>query len=535
MNIIYEAILAKKHKTAIPGIHSWREFRKVSRKKIFLFGATASSKYFLDRYGNRFFVHAVLDNNVKKQNTSFYKETYVQSPEILQNENKNNIVVIVTVTNCYKEICNQLHEMGVKYIFVLCKMEQKRFWIRAHIYIAYCFQELHKKIERKTGWNSIVHSRRKLLKQCWKYPISPRKIILFANGKCIDHEKYICQALLAIDKSLDLVWILNDESDCPVGTRGINIRNQRQIIYELATAKVWLNRDTFPIYIKKRKGQIYIQTKHWSSITLKKFYFDTPVFYKTQPWAKYLWRNDVKMYDFIMIGSEFDKRTCESGFQYHGKFAYIGSPRTDALFKTDFNKEKVFAKYRIKKDSHVALYAPTFRVSENDGKYVSKICKKIPNFSKLSSLLGKKFGGEWIIGLRFHPFVSNDNEALENIDSVINMSQYDDIQELLAASDIIITDYSSLMFEPAMVGKKVFLFTPDLEDYCKNERELWFDIRKLPFSYAMNENELYKQILEFRNDVYQNKTKSFFDEYGVCEDGHASERAAEFIIELLKG
>ena len=73
-----------------------------------------------------------------------------------------------------------------------------------------------------------------------------------------------------------------------------------------------------------------------------------------------------------------------------------------------------------------------------------------------------------------------------------------------------------------------------MEDYCANERGLWFEMSELPFSLAQNNEELAEQIVCFDNAVYQKTVRGFFDKHGVCEDGHACERTVEFIRELLE-
>ena len=115
----------------------------------------------------------------------------------------------------------------------------------------------------------------------------------------------------------------------------------------------------------------------------------------------------------------------------------------------------------------------------------------------------------------------------------VDASDYGDVQELLAAADMVITDYSSLMFEPAMVGKLVLLYAPDVEDYCANERGLWFELTELPFPIAKNDAELHDLIVSLDEKVYQENVKEFFDRHGVAEDGHAYERTVEFLGRVI--
>jgi CDP-glycerol glycerophosphotransferase (TagB/SpsB family) len=124
-------------------------------------------------------------------------------------------------------------------------------------------------------------------------------------------------------------------------------------------------------------------------------------------------------------------------------------------------------------------------------------------------------------------------KEMEFPDFVFDVSTYMDSEELVSAFDIVVSDYSSIMFEPAFIRKPVLLYAPDLDDYLENEYDLLFDYRDLPFDMAETMEELCGNIMKFDEDAYVNRVDAFLDRYGVHEDGHASERAVDFISELL--
>jgi CDP-glycerol glycerophosphotransferase (TagB/SpsB family) len=148
--------------------------------------------------------------------------------------------------------------------------------------------------------------------------------------------------------------------------------------------------------------------------------------------------------------------------------------------------------------------------------------------------LEAKFGGEWVVLLRLHPNLVSQSKSIKKINGVIDVSAYEEGEELVAASDLMITDYSSIMFEPAFVKKPVFLFAPDRKEYIDGERELLIDYDTLPFPIAESNEELMKNIQQFDKDIYERQIEQFLEAYGVHEDGHASERAAQFILNLMK-
>ena len=155
------------------------------------------------------------------------------------------------------------------------------------------------------------------------------------------------------------------------------------------------------------------------------------------------------------------------------------------------------------------------------------------NIKMLREAVTETYGGEWVILFRMHPVVSKENrERIEN-DFVIDVGDYQDSQELVAATDVVITDYSSIMFEPAYIHKPVFLFAPDRKEYINHERRLLIDYDTLPFPIAESNDRLCEAVRNFDQQEYDRKLDDFFEAYGIHEDGHASERAAKFILELI--
>ena len=148
----------------------------------------------------------------------------------------------------------------------------------------------------------------------------------------------------------------------------MSTHNWKKYIYEMETARIWVFDILVPEFICKRKEQIYVQTKHWSGITLKKFFLDDPSTTSTVRERERV-RENSRIMDYILVGSDFDQDTCKSGFGYQGAFVRVGSPRTDALFDkgngcNSVNRNKVYARYHIAADTHTLLYAPTFRFDQ---------------------------------------------------------------------------------------------------------------------------------------------------------------------------
>ena len=104
--------------------------------------------------------------------------------------------------------------------------------------------------------------------------------------------------------------------------------------------------------------------------------------------------------------------------------------------------------------------------------------------------------------------------------------------ELLAVSDILITDYSSSMFEAGFAKKPVFLFATDIDSYVK-DRNFYFDLKSLPFPLAEDNRALISNLQNFSSEYYEQKLDEFNASLGLKETGHASDAVAEKILERI--
>ena len=204
-----------------------------------------------------------------------------------------------------------------------------------------------------------------------------------------------------------------------------------------------------------------------------------------------------------------------------------GYPRRDIIYNiTQKDKKKIKNNLNIDENEKVVLYAPTFRNDNNLDVY------KI-EWEKVINTLEKKFSGKWRGLIRLHPNLSNYENKIEMSDSVINVTSYPDMQELLAISDICITDYSSCMLEFAVTGKPAFIFASDYDNY-KKDRDVYFELNKLPFLFAKNNDELIENIMLFDSKKYLIEHSKFYrNTLGVFEQKNASIEIANIIRKYL--
>ncbi len=535
VNSMIRAIYQQKNMLQVDKSHTWKVFDALCKEKdIYLFGAGVQGLYFVERYRKKYSIKGIFDNSYSTNKYGIYG-IEVRNPEEILKLDKTNTVIIITSTNYYEAILRQLEKYEFHNYYILCKMEMQKFSNKIKVFAYSVVPSFFDKWNLYASKHFHKNYRERIEKGYREVPIQRNKILFFSYGKYNDHAKYISEYAYQHAYEWDLVWVLDENVECPDYVRRISSTNRQTILYELTTAKIWITTAELPPYAVKRKGQYCIQTKHWSSITLKKFYYDTPIYYRNNRIKRKDLKHNTSLYDYVVVGSQFDERTCRSGYRYHGKFLHAGSPRTDVLINQEIDREEICAVLEIDSKKKFLLYAPTFRVQSCGEEITEKVSDAMPDFTKLKKCMKNKFGGEWEILLRLHPHIAKDYMGIytNETSGLMDVSMYSDIQELLAIADCVITDYSSLMFEPAMVGKMVMLYAPDYQEFVKNERELWFKLEDLPFPLSYSDNQLFDIVKKFSEERYQNDVACFMNKYGICEDGHACERVVKAIEKLM--
>lgn len=359
-------------------------------------------------------------------------------------------------------------------------------------------------------------------------PIQQNKIVCCnMKGKRYgDNPKYISDKLLQQHKNYDIVWLIkNIENEEPIdGIRYVKY-GSFQMLRELVTAKVWIDSNSKMPGLHKRKSQYYIQTWH-GSYGLKKVYGDIED--KVSLIDKKFIKSNSKIQDLMVSNSKFYSDIMRRAFWYDGEIIEKGSPRNDIFFEDATSYRKKILKYFGLTDENIILYAPTYR---ND----MELNRYDVNFEKILECAEKKFGGKWVMFVRLHPHNLKDAEKFITYnDRVINASGYDVMQELLVAADILISDYSSCMFDFITKPKPCFIYATDRDKY-KKERDYYFELEELPFPIAETSKQLEYNIAHFDNDNYVKNIKKLFDRVKLNETGKSSHIIANRVISIIEG
>lgn len=409
-----------------------------------------------------------------------------------------------------------------------------------------------KKRLRTAGLQSIVFY------LCRLFPIHKKKIVFC----CIEgttgytcSPKYIAEECIRQNKGYELVWLVNDTTK--VFPKEIKVVKNTlwNRAYHLTTAKFWIDNSRKQLEVRKRKGQIYIQTWH------AKMGFKPTGLDRGDSFSKIAYlvtKHDSDMVDYWLSNSDWYDKTLPTGSLYDGSGFRTSTPRCDILVKAkddaDFKrtvKRELFKRFkrdeieRLEGNSaldqiHFLMYAPTFRGGSQGTNRQIAASQGFPDYKRLIESLEKRFGGTWIILLRLHPQLVARNMDLEITESltelkgkVVSASRVDDMYEMLAGCDAFLTDYSSAAFDAAVMEIPVFLYADDYASYEGERGKLLWDLRKLPFPLALDNQELEQQIETFDELKYRKELLQLFEETGTVEDGTGARRILELLEECI--
>lgn len=365
-----------------------------------------------------------------------------------------------------------------------------------------------------------------------RFKIQDNKIVVdnfFGRGYG-DNPKYIVDKILSEKPETTIVWLVDKYTDTSLFPKEIRLvkMNSVRSIYEYATAKVWIDNIKNNYKGRKRDGQFYLQTWH-GGVSLKKV--EKAV--ENHLSADYVQasKKDSKLIDAMISNSKWQTNDYRKNFWYDGPIYEVGLPRNDIFFGDNqkiINKVRSF--FNIADYSKIILYAPTFRnnksIEEQQKMYTV-------NSEKIINICANKFNSDYIFIKRVHPNIAS-NFKVDETDKIKDGNSYPDMQELLVAADILITDFSSSIFDFMLKSSRIFLYGTDYDDYLKNDRGLNFDIKKdLPFSFANTEAELLANIKNFNEKEENIKIENMKSMLGLSDDGTASEKISAFLIKKM--
>lgn len=358
--------------------------------------------------------------------------------------------------------------------------------------------------------------------------------------------KAIYEYMLSCDKFADYkyVWVFRDTDayrNFPENTTLVKFDSQ-EAFEAYSKAGTWIVNSRLRDFFVPREDQKYIQC--WHGTPLKKLGCDIECAGNATSTIEEIhneYTSDAKKIHKFISPSDYttEKLTTAFNLEALGKTDAIiqqGYPRNDALFNTpEEYVEKVRQALNLPDNKKIVLYCPTFRDNQHDSNgYSLKIGMDF-------DALKEKFEENIVILFRAHYFIADKFDFEKYNGFVINVSDYNDINDLYLVSDILITDYSSVFFDYANLNRPMIFYFYDFKDYKENARDFYFGTAMLPGIQASDQAKLEKALADILSDMYKggnglmryaSAIKMFNKRYNPVEDGHSTERTVKEIFNL---
>lgn len=299
----------------------------------------------------------------------------------------------------------------------------------------------------------------------------------------------------------------------------VNMPNLKTVAREMAESKFILVDDFEPLVyvLKLRENQHLIQVWHAMG-AFKKFGYS----------RKSANRNSLTHKNYteaIVSSAEISGIYAEAFAIDESKIKPVGVPRTDTLFDKDYiekTKLRLYEREPRLKGKKICLFAPTFRGDNINNGYYPNAFLNVGNFAN-------ELGSDWAVILKYHPFIKNIPDIPEFSENIFDFTDEREINDILFITDVLVTDYSSVIFENAIVGNASVLYAPDLSEY-NGERGFYYDYDAYSCGdIVYSQSDLASAVKNAGKN--KEKLELFKKRFVSCCDGKSSER---FVKEMLK-
>jgi CDP-glycerol glycerophosphotransferase len=364
-----------------------------------------------------------------------------------------------------------------------------------------------------------------------RFPADDRRVV-FESGvgkQYADSPRYVYEDLMRRGADVRAVWAYSGKLHTADARTTVVDRLSPAYFYHLARARYWVNNQNFPHYFQRRDDGVYLQT--WHGTPLKRMLHDLDVVHGRD--AGYLQRvtDASAQWTLLTSPSPFATDALRSAFRYQGEVLEAGYPRNDVFFSPDRDAVAAAVRRRlgIAADKTVVLYAPTFRDDQSLGG--SSFAFTLPfDLDRLH----ERLGDDVVIVLRMHVLVRRAIEIPPHLtEHVVDASSYPEIQELFLASDVLVTDYSSVFFDFANLRRPMVFYAYDLESYRDTLRGFYLDYADtVPGPVVTTEDELLDALddLEALQKQYADRYDSFVERFSPHDDGAAAARVVDAVF-----
>lgn len=365
---------------------------------------------------------------------------------------------------------------------------------------------------------------------CNLLPVRQNKVVLYAVAERYgDNMRYVGEEMQR-RSSCDIVWVSEkNKVKTPKGMRSVCGRYAMR--RELSTAHIIVADGRIAKFwdsgFVKKAGQVYIQAGY-GSFGIAKEEVDVHTLIKDKICHMLA---DSKHLDFLNANCTWRTMMHRCNYLFNGTYTQYGNPRNDILQPEKCGEAfaRVRKQYGLENHKRIALYVPELRSWKKS---------EFPpmDYAAVLTALRDQFGGEWVLLIRRSPLLSEkEMRWLLPMDSrdVVDVWDYHDMGELLAAADAVIGDYSESVFDFMLTGRPIFFYTPDSAAF-ELHRGFYESPGTLPFPIASNNEGLVLNILNFNIDHYRSCVSEYLVNCGNVDDGKAAVRLCNLIEEHAK-
>lgn len=431
-------------------------------------------------------------------------------------------MIIPYIEKCRPDVLDELSRNNAKMVRALLNHDLKG--VQKQVRWVLGKKKFKKMLKNKNTAYKLAYFHRYL-----KQPVKENVILFetFMAKNYSDSPKYIYEYIAQNHPEYECVWAINDGAKIPYGAKTVK-RFSFQYAYYLAVSKYLVFNVRPPLWYRKRKEQVFLET--WHGTPLKRLVFDQEEVTSASPKYKQQFYRQRKDWDFLVSANPFSTKTFRSCFLYEGEMLEYGYPRNDILYwpNKDEIAQQLKEKLGIPKDKKTILYAPTWRDDQHygSGQYKFELALDL-------KLMKERLQDDYVVLLRTHHYISDHIDVSGLGDFVINLSSYDDISEIYLISDICITDYSSVFFDYANLKRPILFYTYDFDKYKNQLRGFYIDMNTEVPGPLLYTSEQVVQAIEDIDEIteeYKERYDQFYDRFCCYDDGHASEHVAEAML-----
>jgi CDP-glycerol glycerophosphotransferase len=349
----------------------------------------------------------------------------------------------------------------------------------------------------------------------------------FGGKMCGDSPRAIFEQLRKQRPDLDLVWSVADLSvPVPEGGRAV-LAQSPEWWQMLGSARYLVNNNNFVSRFRKAPGQVYVQT--WHGTPLKRIGLDIENQRNFTPSYLRLMDREAAAWDVLVSPSPFCSQVFPRAFGYTGEVLEVGYPRNDVLVSRqgDRIRDDVRRELGIAEGQQVLLYAPTWRENSRQGGGYAKVLH-------LDADVVTATRPDVTVLVRGHANTYARASVTEG-DRVLDVTSYPDIARLYLASDLLVTDYSSVFFDYALVDRPMVFLVPDLDDYRDRLRGFYLDLAEIAPGPLVTTTDEVLAHLDDDPDLHAERRESLRQRFAPHDDGHAAERLVERVFGVAEG